>query len=105
LLAEGMIIGRPRTATGIGEAPHIRAVGLQGVDVRVDAVCVEAAPDNAFAVRREKRSAVVARSERQPLLTGAVSLHDVNLREVSGGGIETFAVFVGKFVQGVSVAQ
>ena len=50
-LAGGMIIRRPGHTAKVSEAARVRAVEFHGVDVRVGAVGVEAAPEDALAVR------------------------------------------------------
>ena len=75
------------------------------VNVRIDAVRVEAAPEDAPAVGREERPPIVAGRERQAFLARSVGVHDVNLAEVGGVVLETFAVFGRKRLGRISVAQ
>ena len=77
-----MKVRRPRHRVEAGDLPHVRAVDFHRVNLRHCACLVEPAPDDALAVRREKRAAVVAGRLRQARLAGTVGIHDVNFAEI-----------------------
>ncbi len=68
----------------------VGAVQIHRPDVGDQAAFVEAPPDDALAVGREERAAVVARNAGQPADAGAVGVraHDVDLAEVARVGLE-----------------
>src|SRR5439155_25863685 len=74
-------------------------------NVRVDSVGVEAAPNDTLAVRGKKRTAIVTRRERQPLLAGTVGVHEVDFAKVTRIGPETLPVFRRKFRWRISVPE
>ena len=92
-----MIVGRPGHAAKVGEAARVRAVKFHRVNVRVDSVGVEAAPNDTLAVWGEKRTAIVTPRERQPLLAGAVGVHEVDFAKVTRIGSETLPDLGRKF--------
>src|SRR5262245_62247321 len=53
VVARWMLVRRPAHRTEVGDALHVGAVGLHGVDVRNRAALVEAPPDDARTVVRE----------------------------------------------------
>jgi hypothetical protein len=78
-----MVVGRPAHRTEVGDLPLVRSIELHRPDVGDEPLLVEPSPDDPRAVRREERSAVVARRVGQPRLSGPVGLHDVDLAEVA----------------------
>ena len=88
-----MEVRRPRHRAKIGEALYVRAVELHRVNVRVHALLVEAPPEDALAVRREERTAIVAGRAREAARFRAVGVHQINLAEPRGIGFEYFSVF------------
>ena len=63
------------------DLPRVGAVEVHRPDVGDEPLLVEAAPDDALAVGREEGPAVVAVDGGEPLLAGAVGVHDVDLAE------------------------
>src|SRR5439155_5850311 len=60
---------------------------------------------DALDVRGEKRTAIVARRESQPLLAGAIGVHEVDFAKVTRIGCETLTVFGRKFRSRISVPE
>ena len=77
-----MKIRRPRHRVEAGDFSHVRAVKFHRVNLRNRAGLVEPAPNNALAVRREKRAAIVAGHPGKSRLLRAVGVHDVNFAKV-----------------------
>ena len=75
---------RPRHRLEIREPAHVRAVELHREDIGVHPRRIEAPPDDARAVGRKERPAVVARRVGEPALVGAVHVHDVDVAEPRG---------------------
>ena len=73
-----MKVRRPRHRAEIRQPPHIATVQAHGVNIGDDTFLIEAAPDDALAVGREKRTAIVAGREGETALIRAVGIHDVD---------------------------
>ena len=99
-----MEIRRPGHRAEVGQALHVGAIELHGVNVGVHALFIEAPPDDALAVRSKERSAVVAGRVREPARVRAVGVHHVDLAERGRVGFETLEFVSGKFVRRIRVA-
>jgi hypothetical protein len=96
---------RPRHAFEIRDSSLVRAVDAHREHIRDDAIRVEVPPDDALAVWREERAAIVAGLVREALHAGTVGVHRVNLAEVGRISLEPFQIGGGKFVRWIRVAQ
>ena len=97
--------GRPGHRPEIGEPPLIGTVKLHREHVRRVAFLGEPPPENALAVGREKRPAIVAGRVGEPPDLRSVGLHQIDFAEAGEIGFESFAVRSGKIVRGIGVAQ
>src|SRR3954466_7600748 len=68
----------------MGDLANIGTIDVHGEDLGNDAVSLKMPPENALAVRHEKRPAIVTGIFGEALLAGAIGVHDVDLAEVSG---------------------
>src|SRR5688572_23851868 len=94
VLSRRMDVGRPAHRLEIRQLPLVGPIEIHRPDVGDQARFIEPPPDDALAVWREERAAIVAANAGEPAWPRAVRVraHDVNLPEIARVGLELLAL-------------
>ena len=100
-----MIIRRPGHGLEICQAPHVSAIQIHGVHFGNVTLLRKVSPDDPLAVRREKGATIITGHKGQPLLVGAIGVHDVNLPEIRDIVFQLHLLLVREILSFVCIAD